>query len=200
MKRFWKTVGIERRNDALAVTLDSRALKTPSGKTLLLPANKSMVATLIAAEWEHQETLLKPHALPLVRRAVMTLLQLTDPTSDVTCVTGGRRVGGTKDASGRASVSASLLGYRHDMVCPPAALLCAVLTPCGHSFYQDDPPPLVALQAKHWDPLLHWARTTFDVEIHTSNSLLLHTQPEKTKHKFDEVLSTFDHWEMAGAR
>jgi ATP synthase F1 complex assembly factor 2 len=67
MKRFWKKVGIEQRSGALAVTLDSRPLRTPSGNTLLLPSNKSLVATLIAAEWEHQEVLLKPHALPLVR-------------------------------------------------------------------------------------------------------------------------------------
>jgi ATP synthase F1 complex assembly factor 2 len=66
MKRFWSDVGIERRETGLAVTLDKRALKTPSGNTLLLPTNKSMVASLIAAEWDHQETLLKPHALPMV--------------------------------------------------------------------------------------------------------------------------------------
>jgi ATP synthase F1 complex assembly factor 2 len=66
MKRFWKTVGIEQHDGSLSVTLDSRPLKTPSGKKLLLPAEKSLLATLIAAEWEHQEVLLKPHALPLV--------------------------------------------------------------------------------------------------------------------------------------
>lgn len=46
--------------------LDKRPLKTPSGHTLLLPENKRLVATLIANEWENQETLLKPHALPMV--------------------------------------------------------------------------------------------------------------------------------------
>jgi len=43
-----------------------RALKTPSGNTLLLPKDKRLVATLIANEWENQEILLKPHALPMV--------------------------------------------------------------------------------------------------------------------------------------
>lgn len=66
MKRFWTTVGIDERQDAFAVTLDKRPLKTPSGKTLLLPKNKTLVATLVATEWEHQEILLKPHALPMV--------------------------------------------------------------------------------------------------------------------------------------
>lgn len=66
LKRFWKTVGIEKRGENLCVTLDKRPLKTPSGNNLLLPESKRVVATLIAAEWENQETLLKPHALPMV--------------------------------------------------------------------------------------------------------------------------------------
>jgi len=49
------------------VTLDGRALKTPAGQTLLLPLDKTLPASLIAAEWDHQEILLKPHALPMVR-------------------------------------------------------------------------------------------------------------------------------------
>ena len=49
------------------MTLDKRALKTPDGQTLLLPLNKTIPAALIAAEWDHQEILLKPHALPMVK-------------------------------------------------------------------------------------------------------------------------------------
>lgn len=84
LKRFWKTVGIEAQpgpfaastsstpapdptKDHLVVTLDKRPLKTPSGSPLLLPKHKSLTATLIAAEWENQETLLKQHSLPMVR-------------------------------------------------------------------------------------------------------------------------------------
>lgn len=66
MKRFWNTVGIDQRGDSLTVTLDDRALKTPSGNTLLLPPTKSLLAALIAAEWDNQEKLLKSHALPMV--------------------------------------------------------------------------------------------------------------------------------------
>jgi len=76
-KRFWKDVGIERRGESLVVTLDGRALKTPAGQTLLLPLDKALPASLIAAEWDHQETLLKPHALPMtsiVSRAIDTMV------------------------------------------------------------------------------------------------------------------------------
>jgi len=66
MKRFWKTVGIETQGKSLAVTLDKRALKTAGGKPLLVPASKSLLAASIAAEWDHQTTLIRPHALPVV--------------------------------------------------------------------------------------------------------------------------------------
>jgi ATP synthase F1 complex assembly factor 2 len=66
------------------------------------------------------------------------------------------------------------------------------------SFHQGYPEPLVRLQNDHWDPLLTWARNTFDVEILTSNSLLLNAQPEATKRKLGNVLQGFDPWQMAG--
>lgn len=66
LKRFWKTVGIDKKGNDFTVTLDSRPLKTPSGNTLLLPEDKGVLATLVAHEWDTQETLLKPHALPMV--------------------------------------------------------------------------------------------------------------------------------------
>ncbi|KAI0350069.1 ATP12-domain-containing protein [Trametes cingulata] len=73
LKRFWKNVGIEKRDGGYAVTLDKRPLKTPGGKALIIPPEKRLVAALVASEWENQETVLKPHALPmtsLVSRAI----------------------------------------------------------------------------------------------------------------------------------
>ena len=52
--------------DAFCVTLDKRPLKTSGGKLLEIPKSKPLLATLIAYEWDNQEKLIKPHALPLV--------------------------------------------------------------------------------------------------------------------------------------
>lgn len=68
----------------------------------------------------------------------------------------------------------------------------------GCSFYQDYPPQLVDLQRQYWDPLLSWARTTFDVKIDIFTSILLNSQPAETKQKLATVLADFDSWEMAG--
>ncbi|KAL6307941.1 ATP12-domain-containing protein [Sparassis latifolia] len=163
LKRFWKTVGIEQRDGAFAVTLDNRPLKTPSGTPLLIPQDKRLVATLIAAEWESQETLLKPHALPLTSLA-------------------SRAIDAFKDEDMRKEARAQLLKYLEtDTIC----------------FHQDRPPALVSLQRKHWDPLLAWARSTFGVDIHTTDSFVVLSQPPETLKKFDEVMSEFDFWEMA---
>jgi ATP synthase F1 complex assembly factor 2 len=66
------------------------------------------------------------------------------------------------------------------------------------SFHQSYPEPLVRLQKDYWDPLLTWARDTFDVELLTSNSLLFNAQPEATKRELDKVLQGFDPWQLAG--
>lgn len=86
LKRFWKTVGIAEKDGVYAVTLDQRALKTPAGNRLLLPKEKKLVAALVATEWDNQETLLKPHALPMVRtlsRWCQCLLMTKSMTLDV---------------------------------------------------------------------------------------------------------------------
>ena len=70
--------------------------------------------------------------------------------------------------------------------------------PSRYSFHHDDPPPLVELQRNHWDPLLEWARSTFDVDIQVFTSVLLHSQPARTKAKFNTILSEMNPWELAG--
>ncbi|KAG1906004.1 uncharacterized protein F5891DRAFT_1170249 [Suillus fuscotomentosus] len=164
LKRFWETVGISKRDDGLAVTLDMRALKTPSGNTLLLPGNKRLVATLIANEWENQEILLKPHALPMTSIA-------------------SRAIDAFQDEKTCSEVRESLLDYLDtDTIC----------------FHHDDPPPLVELQHKHWDPLIEWATSTFNIDIQVFTSILFHSQSAETRAKFDTVLTEMDPWELAG--
>ncbi|KAJ7632479.1 hypothetical protein FB45DRAFT_831648 [Roridomyces roridus] len=163
MKRFWKNAAVGQRDDSYTVLLDKRELKTPSGIVLVLPAEKHLVATLVAAEWENQATMLKHHALPMTALA-------------------SRAIDAMVSEATRQEVREALLEYLDtDTIC----------------FHQDYPPQLVDLQAQHWDPLLAWARATFDVELNTSESLLFSSQPDETKTKLVQILSTFDHWEMA---
>ncbi|KAI0279800.1 ATP12-domain-containing protein [Russula aff. rugulosa BPL654] len=163
LTRFWKTVNLQERGDALSITLDSRSLKTPAGKPLLLPHSKRLAATLIVTEWENQRDVLKSHALPMTSLAA-------------------RAIDTMNEATKRGDVRTAMFKYLDtDTIC----------------FHQEHPEPLVRLQKDHWDPLLTWARDTFDIELLTSDSLLLNAQPEATKRKLDKVLQGFDPWQMA---
>ena len=67
------------------------------------------------------------------------------------------------------------------------------------SFHSSEPDSLVSLQQTHWLPILDWATSTFNVDISTAkDSFVIPPHPESTIKKFDEVLATFDPWEMAG--
>ncbi|EJD05961.1 ATP12-domain-containing protein [Fomitiporia mediterranea MF3/22] len=84
LKRFWKTVGIDTRSDGIAVTLDRRALKTPSGNILILPHEKRLAAALIANEWENQDKVLKPHALPMATSRAIDAFRERQTREEVT--------------------------------------------------------------------------------------------------------------------
>jgi len=78
MKRFWKNVGIEKRGDNLAVTLDRINLKTPAGSPLLVPADRPLIAAIIASEWDSQEIITKAHALPMTSIVSRTIDDLAE--------------------------------------------------------------------------------------------------------------------------
>jgi len=67
-----------------------------------------------------------------------------------------------------------------------------------HSFFHDNPEPLVRLQSEHWTPLLEWAKKTFNIQICVSNSILTGGQPEETHNELRKVLKSLNQWEMAG--
>ncbi|GAA5843915.1 hypothetical protein JCM3766R1_006102 [Sporobolomyces carnicolor] len=100
MRRFWKTVALEKRpEDQYAVLLDKRTLKTPGGLPLVMPKERLPVALLIAEEWENQVSVLKPHTLPMTSIA-------------------SRALDGLSEKNMRQEVVASLLKYLDtDTVC-----------------------------------------------------------------------------------
>jgi ATP synthase F1 complex assembly factor 2 len=46
--------------------LDGRPVRSPSGNPLEIPSNKTLLALLVAGEWESQKVSLKAYSLPLV--------------------------------------------------------------------------------------------------------------------------------------
>ena len=64
-KRFYATVGVREENGTYAVTLDNRATKTPTGKSITT-ANADL-ASLMRYEWEAQGNHIDPDTMPHVK-------------------------------------------------------------------------------------------------------------------------------------
>lgn len=65
LKKFWKSADIKFEDNQFTVHLDNRKLRTPNNNVISLPKNRFPLALLIANEWQIQEKVIKPHALPL---------------------------------------------------------------------------------------------------------------------------------------
>lgn len=67
MKRFWKAAHAEPAEGGFGVSLDGRAVKTPSKQALVVPS--AALAQAIAAEWDAQREVVKPETMPFTRLA-----------------------------------------------------------------------------------------------------------------------------------
>lgn len=66
-RRFWKAASVRATADGWEVVLDDRPLRTPGKRSLTLPT--PTLAQAVAAEWDAQEDLIDPHAMPFTRAA-----------------------------------------------------------------------------------------------------------------------------------
>jgi chaperone required for assembly of F1-ATPase len=66
------------------------------------------------------------------------------------------------------------------------------------SFHEEEPQALVRLQDTHWKPLLAWAREELGVDLRVHDSILGASQPELSKERLKEIISSFDEWQLAG--
>ena len=80
-KRFYASAGIGEADGGYTVTLDGKPIKTPSGRTVVVPARA--LAEMIAAEWNAQGEFLDPLTMPLTRFANSVVQGVTDNVAAV---------------------------------------------------------------------------------------------------------------------
>jgi chaperone required for assembly of F1-ATPase len=138
-KRFYERAHVGE-GKPFAILLDSRSVKTPSGEPLALPSRP--LAEAVAAEWQAQEELIDPAAMPLTR-LVNTIIDgvVTAPVPVADEVA--------------KYLGSDLLFYR-----------------------ADSPEGLVALQVRHWDPLLDWARDSLKARFVLGEGVMFVAQPD----------------------
>ena len=81
-KRFYKSAGFIETPEGFTVVLDGKAIRTPSGKALLLPARA--IADAIAVEWDAQKEIIDPTSMPLTRLANSVIDGVVDRVDAVT--------------------------------------------------------------------------------------------------------------------
>ena len=81
MKRFWTKVSVVESAEGFAVTLDTRPVKTPAKRALVLPTRA--VAECVAAEWEAQEKTVDPAAMPWTRSANAAIDKVASQRAEV---------------------------------------------------------------------------------------------------------------------
>jgi chaperone required for assembly of F1-ATPase len=134
-KRFYKEAGTSDN----VVTLDGKAVMTPKRRALKAP--NTAVAQAMAGEWNAQNEVIDPGAMPLTR--------LSNAIID-----------GVADA--------------------PDAVRDEVVKYLGSDliFYRADAPEgLVETQARHWDPLLAFARDKFGARFVLAQGIVHQAQP-----------------------
>jgi chaperone required for assembly of F1-ATPase len=81
-KRFYAHAGVVESPDGFAITLDGKAIRTPSGRALVAPTRG--IADAIAAEWDAQKETIDPLIMPVTRFANSVVDAVVDRVDAVT--------------------------------------------------------------------------------------------------------------------
>lgn len=200
---------------ALTVELDGRPVKTPNGNLLLIPRSSATLAHLVAAEWHAQERRLKPHALVLTSLVVRAIDDFgMDVGADASASTS---TSAGSNAASTTSSNATSTSEKDQVVAPSLDAAAIVRNAAAASsrasaitflmryldtdtilYHSTRPDNLVALQHQHWQPLLHWVREEFGVELKTTEGILGVRQTEEVKRVLTEVVEKMDALTLAG--
>jgi chaperone required for assembly of F1-ATPase len=138
--RFYSKAEAGEAPGGFQILLDGRPVRTPARRLLAAPGRK--LAAAIAAEWQAQEQVIDPAAMPLTRLANSIIDGVAPAPTPV------------------AAEIEKYLGT--DLV-----------------FYRaDGPEGLLALQARHWDPLIEWAHEALGARFILAQGVVFAQQPQ----------------------
>ncbi len=89
-----------------------------------------------------------------------------------------------------------------DRVTPDRDSFAAGLARYGESdllcYRAEGPDRLIARQAEHWDPILAWARSRYDVELRVTTGVVHQPQPAATLMRLRQAVAARDTFDLAG--
>lgn len=81
LKRFWTETGIKPSDDGFQILLDSRPVRTPAKRALVVP--NAEMAQKIAGEWDSQKEQVNPQCMPWTRSANAAIDKVAVQRDDV---------------------------------------------------------------------------------------------------------------------
>lgn len=139
-RRFYDKATVEQGASSFAVLLDGKPIRTPGQAPLAVPS--AALAEAIAGEWNGQQEVIDPAAMPLTRLANSIIDGVTlapQPVADEIA----------------QYLGSDLLFYR-----------------------AEGPHGLVERQARHWDPVVAWARDKLGANFILAHGVMFVDQPE----------------------
>ncbi|KTF67940.1 ATP12 family chaperone protein [Sphingomonas sp. HT-1] len=134
-----------------------------------------------------------------VRTPARALLALPTPQLAEAVAEEWRSVG--EEIDPRTMPLTGLANAAIDQIAPDPVPFAADLARYGESdllcYRAELPEPLVERQAAHWDPLLDWARTRYDVHFETTAGIMHRPQPAATIIRLNEVVAALDPFRLA---
>ncbi|MBP1296604.1 chaperone required for assembly of F1-ATPase [Bradyrhizobium elkanii] len=80
-KRFYTSAGVAEADGGFSITLDGKAIRSPSGKPIAVPTRA--IADTVAAEWNAQGETIDPMTMPLTRLANSVIEGVIDRVDEV---------------------------------------------------------------------------------------------------------------------
>jgi ATP synthase F1 complex assembly factor 2 len=147
---------------------------------------------LVSSEWQAQERVLKPQALPVVNVCFYypclfstRRLYLCVPRSAFAVKERLSELWNSLNAIFIPTQSCTIDLHRKELT--------------EHKrYHQDHPTHLVDLQNKHWRPLIKWAEDAYGIELQSTRSIFGTKQSDVTTKRLMDVARSFDPLTLAG--
>jgi ATP synthase F1 complex assembly factor 2 len=163
--RWYKRATVEQREGAWAPLLDNRPILTPMELPLVVPSKQN--ALMIAAEWEMQHTLVRPHTMPTTRLATTIVDRLVEGKAEL-----------------RHALVLELLDY------------IETDTICFRPADKDSEEALYEKQQAQLRPFLKWFSSYFNMNLMLHFGVVPEPQPPETINGLRLLLHNATDWEL----
>ena len=173
----------QQKDSGFVITLDEKPIRTPQQK--LLQTSSQKLAQQIAAEWQAQDKFIDTDTMPLTRLLNVALDRIAIDREAL-----------LKDIAGYGETDLLCYRFTQDAVCPAeAGIHLEEYKQMVSGFCRNN--DLGKLQAQHFDPILGWLKSEYDLRFVLTDGLMPVPQPQQSLQKLVMLFAASDDHELA---